>query len=115
VAEMQTRYGNYGFCIAYNILGSSEDAEECVNDGYLRLWNSIPPKKPEVLCAFWGKIVRNLALNRYKHFTGPKKKKQREKELIKQSLKEGGIGYEFFTAAPTDTSYTVTGGSDRIG
>lgn len=73
VAEMQARYGNYGFSIAYNILGSSEDAEECVNDGYLRLWNSIPPKKPEVLCAFWGKIVRNLALNRYKHFTAQKR------------------------------------------
>lgn len=73
VAEMQARYGNYGFSIAYNILGSSEDAEECVNDGYLRLWNSIPPKRPEVLCAFWGKIVRNLALNRYKHFTAQKR------------------------------------------
>lgn len=52
VAEMQTRYGNYGFCIAYNILGSSEDAEECVNDGYLRLWNSIPPKSLRCFALF---------------------------------------------------------------
>ena len=40
------------------------DAEECVNDAYLGLWNCIPPQRPRSLRAFLGRIVRNLSLNR---------------------------------------------------
>lgn len=61
------KYGNYCTTIARNILGSDEDAEECVNDTYLQAWNSIPPHRPGILSAFLGKITRNLAFNRYKH------------------------------------------------
>lgn len=60
------KYGNYCHAIAYNILYNRLDAEECVNDTYLGAWNSIPPKKPNILTGFLGKITRNLALNRYK-------------------------------------------------
>ena len=35
-----------------------------MNDAYMRAWNSIPPKKPENLRTFLGKMVRNLALDR---------------------------------------------------
>ena len=52
--------------IARNILGSQEDAEECVNDAYLAVWNSIPPKRPSTLAPFLGRITRNRALNMYK-------------------------------------------------
>ena len=37
------RYERYCVQIAMNILHNHSDAEECVNDAYLRLWNSIPP------------------------------------------------------------------------
>lgn len=67
------KYGNYCVSIARNILGNREDAEECVNDAYLNAWNSIPPQKPKVLSAFLGKIVRNLAFNRYKHNNAEKR------------------------------------------
>ena len=67
------KYGRYCASIAGNILGSKEDAEECVNDVYLHVWNSIPPHRPEVLSAFLGKITRNLALNLYKHNTADKR------------------------------------------
>lgn len=60
------KYGGYCMAIAKNILGCSEDAEECVNDTYLRAWNTIPPHQPRELRAFLGKITRNLAFNRYK-------------------------------------------------
>lgn len=63
--ETQSKYGKYCTAIAHNVLDSHEDAEECVNDAYLRLWNAIPPAKPSSLKAFLGKIVRNLALDRY--------------------------------------------------
>lgn len=49
-----------------NILSSAEDTEECLNDTWLRTWNSIPPTRPSVLRVFVGKIARNLALDRYK-------------------------------------------------
>ena len=58
------KYGAYCAGIAQNILGSREDAEECVNDTWLRAWNAMPPHRPAVLSAFLGKITRNLSLNR---------------------------------------------------
>lgn len=59
------KYGGYCRAIARNILGSEEDAEECVNDAWLRLWNAIPPQRPTRLSAFLGRVVRNLALDRF--------------------------------------------------
>lgn len=67
------KYGNYCTSIAVSMLGSKEDAEECVNDTYLKAWNSIPPHRPSILSAFLGKIVRNLAFNRYKYNTAGKR------------------------------------------
>lgn len=67
------KYGKYCFSIAKNILGSSEDAEECVNDTYLNAWETIPPHRPALLSTFLGKITRNLSLNRYKHNTAHKR------------------------------------------
>ena len=67
IAETQKKYGRYCYAIAKRILLSEQDSEECVNDTYLRTWEAIPPHKPAKLSAFLGKIVRNLALNRYAH------------------------------------------------
>ena len=67
------KYGNYCTSIAKYILGNHEDAEECVNDTYLNTWNAIPPNRPQMLSTFLGKIVRNLAFNRYKHNTADKR------------------------------------------
>ena len=58
--------GHYCYTVAYNILGNPEDAEECVNDTYLALWNAIPPARPASFKHFVTRILRNLALNRYK-------------------------------------------------
>lgn len=60
------KYGSYCTTIARNILGSSEDAEECVNDTYLNAWESMPPNRPSILSAFLGRITRNLSVSRYR-------------------------------------------------
>ena len=73
IPETANKYGNYCTSIAKNILSNQEDAEECVNDTYLNTWNAIPPHKPKMLSTFLGKIVRNLAFNRYKHNTADKR------------------------------------------
>ncbi len=65
ISETQKKYGRYCHAIAYNILHSDEDSEECVNDTYLKVWNAIPPSMPQRFCAFIGRITRNLALDRY--------------------------------------------------
>lgn len=66
-------YGAYCHSIAYRILYNNEDAEECVNDTWLNAWNSIPPRWPERLSAYLGKLTRNLSLNRYKLLTAKKR------------------------------------------
>lgn len=66
IKQSQEKYGGYCYAIAYNILDSKEDSEECVNETWLRAWNSIPPKKPSKLSSFFGKISRNIALDKYK-------------------------------------------------
>lgn len=63
--KLQEKYTNYCFTIANRILFDNEDSEECVNDTWLKTWNSIPPNKPENLAGYLAKIVRNLALNCY--------------------------------------------------
>ncbi len=60
------RYGSYCFTVADNILKNIQDAEECVNDTYLRTWNTIPPTRPASLKHYLAKITRNLALSRWR-------------------------------------------------
>ncbi len=64
LAAAQKKYGKLCHSIAYGILGSREDAEECLNDALLKMWESIPPNKPERFAAFFSVTVRNLACNR---------------------------------------------------
>lgn len=65
ISETQSKYGSYCHSIAYNILRSNEDAEECVSDTYIKIWNAIPPTRPSNLSAFIASITRNAALNMY--------------------------------------------------
>lgn len=65
ITETSKKYEKYCYKIAYNILYNKEDSQECVNDTYLRVWNSIPPFRPARFSAYLGKITRNLALNLY--------------------------------------------------
>lgn len=73
ITATDDKYGRMCHGIAYRILDDREDSEECVNDGYLRLWNSIPPTRPKAFSAFLGRIVRNLALNRYEAVNASKR------------------------------------------
>lgn len=66
IDETAKKYGKYCFSISNNILRNRQDAEESVNDTYIRTWNSIPPNKPNCLSAYLAKIVRNISLNRIK-------------------------------------------------
>lgn len=79
ISETKKKYGAFCHKIAFNILSSNADAEECVNDTYFQAWNTIPPQSPNKLGAWLGRVVRNIALNlwnknhRKKRYTGMEK------------------------------------------
>lgn len=73
VKQTASKYGGLLTRIALNISGSTEDAEEVVNDVFKRLWDSIPPEFPDSLKAYACRIARNLAINRLE---GEKAKKR---------------------------------------
>lgn len=73
VAELDRKYGKICSAIAYRILQNREDAEECVNDAFLAVWNTVPPEKPEPLLAYVCRIVRNLSLKKYHYNTAEKR------------------------------------------
>lgn len=66
ISETARQYGSYCTAIAMNILRNNEDAEECVNDTYLKAWNAIPPQRPSILSSFLGRIARNISFDKYK-------------------------------------------------
>ena len=74
IKETEKKYSRYCNYIAANILESKEDCEECVNDAYLRLWNSIPPNRPDSLKSYLGTVTRNLALDRHDRNNAAKRK-----------------------------------------
>lgn len=86
IYAVKQKYGKLCMQIAYNILQNYQDAEECENDSYLRLWNNIPPKRPQPLISYLCRIVRNIALNcyAYKHA----EKRSGEAEAIFEELEE---------------------------
>lgn len=67
------KYGHFLYGIAYNILHDHSDSEECRNDTYLDIWNAIPPTRPVVFPAFISKIMRRIAIDRYKKKTSKKR------------------------------------------
>ena len=73
ITETSSKYGNYCYTIAYNILYNREDSEESVNDTYLAAWNAMPPKRPDILSAFLGKITRYISIDRWKNRTALKR------------------------------------------
>ncbi len=73
IAQLSEKYGKACNALAFSILGDREDAEECVNDAYLALWNTIPPVQPDPLVTYAMKIVRNLSLKLYHKKTAAKR------------------------------------------
>ena len=60
---VERKYKYFCYRIAKNLLGLHEDAEECVNDVYLAVWDTIPPNHPDSLMAYIGKVTRNIAVS----------------------------------------------------
>ena len=70
IAVCEKQYGAACMRLSMSILHSEPDAEECVNDTWLKAWNAIPPKRPSPLRAFLLRITRNLSINRLRYLHG---------------------------------------------
>lgn len=66
IGETAQKYGAYLSKIAFNVLSDFEDSKECVNDTYLKAWNSMPEHRPGILSTYLGKIVRQLSIDVYR-------------------------------------------------
>ncbi len=64
ISVLAEKFGRRLHGLAMNFLKNSQDAEECVNDTYLAVWNAIPPAQPEHLSAYVYRTARNIALNK---------------------------------------------------
>jgi RNA polymerase sigma factor (sigma-70 family) len=65
ILELSNKYGKVCYKVSRNILNNTLDVEECVNDAYLGIWNSIPPQRPNPLLTYVCRIVRNLSIKKY--------------------------------------------------
>lgn len=73
ITATDDKYGKYLYMIAYNIIHDNMDCEECLNDTYLSTWNRIPPARPKFFQVFLSKIMRNIAVDRYRRKTADKR------------------------------------------
>lgn len=63
------QYGRLLRGLARQITGSEPDAEECVNDALLDLWNAVPPDRPRRVLAYISVLVRRRAVDRVRYKT----------------------------------------------
>lgn len=73
ITELSKKYGAICTKIAENILKNRLDAEECVNDAYLGVWDTVPPQNPSPLLTYVCRIVRNLSIKKYHSNTSAKR------------------------------------------
>ena len=65
IAELDRKHGAAVRKTAMNILRNMQDTEECANDTYLGVWNTVPPQHPNPLVSYVCRIARNLAIKKY--------------------------------------------------
>ena len=97
----QKQYGKYCHTVSMNILHSEPDAEECVNDTWVAAWNTMPPKWPQKLCGYLGKLTRNISINRLKSL---------RRECRDTSLTVAFEELEDIIPAPDDTDSKIISG-----
>ena len=73
ITQTNVKYGTFCRRLAFNVLSSNEDSEECVNDTWHRAWDTMPPQQPDSLRAYLGRIVRNLSISRLRQRTAQKR------------------------------------------
>ena len=74
IEQLEVKYGRQLNAMAMRILSDEEDSRECVNDTYLKAWNTIPPTRPKHLSAYLHRIVRTISIDRLRRRKADKRK-----------------------------------------
>ena len=69
IPAIQQKFGGLCRSVISHILSDMRDVEECISDTYLKVWNSIPPQRPDRLDSYLARVARNVALDRYDYNT----------------------------------------------
>lgn len=64
LVALAKKFGHRLQQLSCNILRNESDAQECVNDTYLAVWNTIPPQRPEPLTPYILRICKNITVSR---------------------------------------------------
>ena len=96
VTELSRKYGTVCRRTAENILNDRRDAEECLNDAYLAVWNTVPPQRPDPLLSYVCRIVRNQALKRY-HANAARKRNSVYDAALEEIMAMNGVRAAAFT------------------
>ncbi len=73
IAALSAKFGHRLQRLAKNILLNERDAQECVNDTYLAVWNTIPPQQPDPLSPYILRLCKNIAISRLRSSTAQKR------------------------------------------
>ena len=73
IGQVREKYGRACMHLLRNLLCNEQDAEECANDTYLALWNTIPPEQPQPLLSYILRIARNLGLRRITYYNAQRR------------------------------------------
>lgn len=107
ITELKDKYDRLAMSVAMNVLHDREDAEECVNDSYLEMWNRLPPERPKILPAFFTVVARNNALDRLR-YNNAKKRGAVTEELVETDAAAPSPEEEINFAGEVITTYLST-------
>lgn len=79
--ETDRKYGKLCRTISMNVLNDRRDTEEIMDDTWMAMWDTIPPKKPNPLKAYVCRVVKNLSLKRYEHNHAKKRQSNYEESI----------------------------------
>lgn len=66
IDKLKDKYNQLLLALSISILKNESDSEESVNDTYLKVWNTIPPYKPNFLKSFVCKLTRQISIDKYR-------------------------------------------------
>ena len=73
LVHIENSYGALMKRIAVNLRLGRRDTEECMNDTFLEVWNTIPPAKPSSIRSYVCMLMRRIVVDRIRYNSAGKR------------------------------------------
>lgn len=73
LSDIEKGFGALMRRIAINLGLDECDTDECMNDTFLEVWNTIPPKKPESIRSYVCMLMRRTVIDKIRYNTAAKR------------------------------------------